>query len=289
MDSQALTLKVKKFAKSQGADLVGIVGRKSFGGLPMLKPDDLMPNAQSVVVIGVRRNVHTLAPEATWDMMEHYVAGLNLDMYVLLRTTHFLEDSGFKTVPLSHHGYHTPRDEARHKAYEQLDVSAGGNIKGEDKFNATFYASLKTVSHLRLAEACGLGSVGRCKMVVTKEFGPRVGFASVITDAVLVPDEPLKTSTCLGDKCNTCVKQCPAQALDVDNPSLLKCMLKTGAVPPLRWRANGEQDKITQYFRNMRKSVFPFEEAEVFQGSTAADEESPGCGLCIRICPVGKK
>ena len=66
------------------------------------------------------------------------------------------------------------------------------------------------ISHRHAAIRAGLGVFGKNNLVLTKEFGPRQRFCTVLTDAELVPDPLIEEDLCMG--CITCREGCPVQA-----------------------------------------------------------------------------
>lgn len=109
----------------------------------------------------------------------------------------------------------------------------------------------KLVAHL-----AGIGWIGRNRLLVTPERGPRVALAAVLTDAPLPPTaERLMDSRC-GD-CTDCLDVCPVRAFTTDpfelTDSLVgfstgRCALNRGTINPTLWGA---------------------------------------CGLCMKVCPFG--
>jgi len=67
------------------------------------------------------------------------------------------------------------------------------------------------VSHRRLGELAGIGFRGRNNLLVHPEFGARMRYVTVLTDADLPPDLPYSGDSC--GKCRACVDVCPAQAI----------------------------------------------------------------------------
>jgi hypothetical protein len=67
--------------------------------------------------------------------------------------------------------------------------------------------------HFRIAAFCaGLGEIGWGRIFLTPQFGPRQRFGVVLTDADLEPD-PLYDGPPLCDRCMSCVRDCPGDAL----------------------------------------------------------------------------
>jgi epoxyqueuosine reductase QueG len=98
------------------------------------------------------------------------------------------------------------------------------------------------ISHRHAAIRAGLGVFGKNNLVLTKEFGPRQRFCTVLTDAELVPDPPLKK---------------------------ISVWVAIRAVKGVLFRL-GTQSQVS--FINRFAHII----------------RTP-CGICIQICPVGKK
>jgi len=108
-------------------------------------------------------------------------------------------------------------------------------------------------SHMAAAKYAGLGTIGLNNCVLTPEFGPRVRFVSVFTDAVLPPDPMLEKDLCIS--CEACVKCCPANALaKIDD------------------QVTGSYDMLAC-----------LQQHELLNGY-----KTPPCGICTKVCPVGK-
>lgn len=76
------------------------------------------------------------------------------------------------------------------------------------------------VSLPRIGEAAGIGEIGWVNFLVTRDFGPRVWLAAIITNAPLVPNS--KTNG-ICNECGKCVDVCPATAEPYKyNPRLCK-------------------------------------------------------------------
>ena len=73
-----------------------------------------------------------------------------------------------------------------------------------------------------LAEQAGIGQIGRCNVIVTKQFGNRVRLGAVMTNLPLVADQPddfgLK-EFCM--RCGKCAANCPVRALSSTEPHLI--------------------------------------------------------------------
>ncbi len=114
-------------------------------------------------------------------------------------------------------------------------------------------------SHKMAAHLAGLGWIGKSCMLVTPEVGPRVRWATVLTDAQLeVTGEAM--DECCGT-CQECVDICPPKAF-------------TG-----------------QPFRDGEPRHVRFE-AHKCKKYRTVKEDAKGlsvCGLCLYVCPPGRK
>jgi epoxyqueuosine reductase QueG len=130
-------------------------------------------------------------------------------------------------------------------------------VTASDKFNPQ--QAIAFFSHKLAAHLAGLGWIGKSCMLITPQAGPRVRWATVLTDAPLAP-----TGTPLAERCGTChqcVDICPAKAY-------------TGR--------NFREDEP----REARYDAFACR--EVLQGANA-ELGVPVCGMCVYICPHGRK
>lgn len=115
-------------------------------------------------------------------------------------------------------------------------------------------------SHKLAAHIAGLGWIGKNCLLVTPEAGPRVRWATVLTDAPLpVKDKPVEERC---GSCNLCVEICPVRAFTG------KAFLESD---PREKRFDA--GKCDRYFAAMRKK----------------DAETAVCGLCLYVCPYGNK
>jgi epoxyqueuosine reductase QueG len=119
------------------------------------------------------------------------------------------------------------------------------------------------ISNKMAAHLSGLGWIGKSVLLVTPEFGHRARWATVMTDAPLVPGKPMERRC--GD-CNRCVEICPVSAFtgaDFDcNESR-----------DVRFNARACFD----YYNHRRKTVM----SKLAEGNN--------CGLCVFVCPYGRK
>jgi len=207
---------VKKWAKDMGANIVGIAPVERFEGAPPGHgPMDFVPEAQSVIVAGIRipdpivdyDRYHLQFVEARQDiaveslvnnlymLMGHYVIDIMLNSLAVRLANKLEAEGGYKTLP-------TPNTR-----YTGLGHPAD-------------WLPLQHFSQRHAATRAGLGEFGFNNIVLTPEFGPRVRYVSIITEAELEPDPLIAEKICLREKCGgrngpICFQRCTAGAIQL--------------------------------------------------------------------------
>lgn len=104
-----------------------------------------------------------------------------------------------------------------------------------------------------VAEAAGLGELGRHGLLVTEEEGSRVRLGVITTTLPLIPDESKKFGLGeLCDECGICSKNCPSKAIPNDKSDG-------------RWQTN--QEACYEIWRRV----------------------GTDCGICLSSCPVSQE
>ena len=163
----------------------------------------------------------------------------------------------------------------RHHAYDVINqrldlmVSRVSSLIQRERYRALPIPASKRIdderlcgafSHKLAAHLAGLGWIGKSCLLVTPEFGPRVRWATILTDAPLqVTGKPMEEGC---GSCGQCVELCPVHAF-------------TGE--PFRESEPREKrfdaSKCDRYFAALRKK----------------DAEVAVCGLCLYVCPHGNR
>ncbi len=251
----SITASTKEYILSEGADLVGIAPVTRFEGAPAgHRPPDLLPTAKSVISFGMRLvdsvvdypeyllEAESRVPQTTragflvanfYLELGHFVQDRELNL-LACKVALELERQGFKSLP-------TPA------------TQTGTELQLSNYFG--FF------SQRHAAVRAGLGEFGYNNIVLNPEFGPRVRYGSVITEAEFDYDPLLSEKVCLRETCRKCLDACVGKAItlkkDVD---LEQVFIDTPAVtnPELCIRRTDGQSTI-------------------------------GCtfyGTCLRVCPV---
>ncbi|MDD5599666.1 MAG: hypothetical protein PHV82_17105, partial [Victivallaceae bacterium] len=203
---------VKKQALAFGADAAGIGNIERWAGAPtQMDPRQIMPEAKSIIGMVFRVNRGSLRGIEEGTFFSNYSAmgygGLTY-LYMpmnVINLSKYIEDRGYEAIPYGH----------------QSDWRAIGNEGYLNKNSvpvAPGRAAPDVMVHLRIAAfLCGLGEIGYSKMFLSPQFGPRNRVGIIITDLELEPD-PIYDGPRLCNKCMACVRACPGQAFDPDNP-----------------------------------------------------------------------
>ncbi len=200
---ESLTQKLKAFARAQGCDLVGVAPVAAFKELDFypqwleagyagemeylhrqlpqrLDPRQILPEAQSVIVIGV--NYHTSQP-------------LSLEMKD--------RERGWISRYAWGEDYHNVLAEKLEKLHRYLEREAGAQYHGR------YYADTGPVLDRVFAKYAGLGWFGKNTNLINQKTGSWFFIGELITNLVLEIDAPPP------DRCGTCrrcLDACPTEA-----------------------------------------------------------------------------
>jgi epoxyqueuosine reductase QueG len=192
MNKTELTKELARMALEDGACLIGFSPVERYDGLPKKcgpRPQDIFPKAKSVICIAVQMPDACMERACYHDYSDPEGGFINVAVSLRLnlinaRLTRLLEKNSFTAVPVAATVFW------RYRSYKEYD--------------APFLSDL---SHRHMAVGAGLGEFGWNGLLITKEFGPRVRLASIVTDAELEPS-PMYDGPALCDKCMRCVRSC---------------------------------------------------------------------------------
>lgn len=199
---------IKQFAVDRGADLVGIAPVDRFAGYPVeRRPEQLLPEAKSVIVVGVRVLADTIRPNLLLSALHHITLNLyhNQIAYDIGRR---LDDHGYRAVVVPHRIGNLDPDLRSSPDYMEI------------------YPRLFCLSTRHAAVEAGLGVLGKSRLLITPRFGPRQRLAAIITDAELAADEKISEAEAgqlCPPACTACIDACPGNAISTDGLSWQRC------------------------------------------------------------------
>jgi len=188
---------IKDMATSLGADFVGIASAERLTELPGYKPDDLVPGAKSVIVVGKRLLRGSLAKgrgrPVAWATI-HLNLKLNEIIYQIAAA---FEDEGQQAFPVF---------------FLPMTFLPPDDLKSKELILTT-----PNFSYRHAAVAAGLGEMGKNNLFLHPKFGARTRLAAIITDAPLAADGLATKKYCTWPECKACIDQCPSKALQLDD------------------------------------------------------------------------
>jgi epoxyqueuosine reductase QueG len=139
------------------------------------------------------------------------------------------------------------------------------------------------VSLRHVAQAAGLGVLGKNNLLLTPDLGPRVRLGAVVTTADLSPDELLTDDFC--EECEACIAACPVDALSEPGRThtgrCVRQILPHGLSGLIKFLTEGldrPKDEIKQSF--LDPDFWNF-----YQSLQVGLQY--GCHACIIACPIG--
>jgi len=223
-DKQNMSLHIKKIARYFGVDLVGITRlykEFAFEDDRNGEPIDLS-HYKYAIVIGEAMDYESISTGPSW--MDHTEVGMRYQHLTVIATQ--------LAIYIAQLGY-------------RARASSAGN---------------DVVLHVPLAVYAGLGELNRMGIIITKEYGPRVRLATVLTDLPLEVDHPVDLKVghyC--ELCNKCAASCPSHAIAA------KGKIEVRGV--VRWKL--DDVKCYRYFR---KDPMNWQ----------------ACVRCLAVCPWNK-
>lgn len=287
MEQSTLTREVKELARSLGADLVGIAPIERFEGAPEeYHPQSLLPDTKSVISIAIRilRGVQ-IPQKALKQNYQYQVFGYGWLSHIRLNwiafeVARYLEDHGYWTLPFP----------------SFCETQFGPKQPGWAK------RVKPSISNRHVAVAAGIAKFGWNNLAMTREFGTRQRFVSVMTTAPLEPDPLIEEELC--DKCMICVNACPAKAIAKDESTkftLAGTNVEMAVInkPKCSWYHDGmavetfgtvqlecPENPTWDQVREARRIV-DFASPSQFGGRIVTFTTGGHCGLCLLSCPKG--
>lgn len=302
--SLELTQQVKKWALDAGAALVGIASIDRFDPQPPYfdkapaghDPRDFVPGAKSV--ISIAQPVLDAVIEAPAALMDRWVelvpdeikqpylemlyqtVGHRTQDYMLEQISQVvgqkLQIAGFEAMIFPTTGLHPSQAPTgiglSEEGMSDKQIWQGPNAQWADAYSPFRYTN-GPFSHRHAATRAGLGEFGYNNIVLTREFGARQRFNTIITEAELVADPLLSEPICLRDACGLCLSACYMNAIVLrDNPSAKD------------YRTVAKVDKDVIFIDTPAKS-FPV----LCNSRRTRVPDAPVRGDCARVCPVPRE
>ena len=251
---------VKAVSREMGADLVGIASAVSVETTSTRRgPSNILPEACSVVVFAKRMLSGSIESSST------EVATIqNLTLYQELdRISYtlgcFLEERGYRAATIP--------------AYIPVEMTS--ETKG--------FVGVVSLRHV--AQAAGLGMLGKNNLLITSRFGPRVRLGGVVTTAPIDPDQPFIEDLC--GECGACTAACPVNAISQPGRThtgrCVRQVLPYGLSRLVKYLTEGLDEPHEEFKQSIVTSDF----WNIYQSLQVGLQY--GCHACINACPVGTK
>jgi epoxyqueuosine reductase len=197
MDKEKLSQLAKRIVMSSGAVAAGIATTQTLkGGPPSTDLTYALPEARSALVFAIPLDQEAIekflkkedmAPENIDNRRAN-----NLASGLAFELSEFLNMKGYKSVPLAANAVY--RKETPRGPYDEKPP----------------------ISHRYLAVRSGIGHFGLSGNVITKEYGAAILLGSVLTEAELVPTDPLPPEDNYCDECRLCMSACASGLMSPD-------------------------------------------------------------------------
>jgi len=193
--AQELFTELKEIARRLGATSFGVASIEAMRAAGFECPTPAFACLPRAISVGFRLSdaiMESLEDRPTKLYAHHYrMVNLQLDR-IALELTEALQDHGFDALPLP-----------------ASQITDWETRRGQ-------------ISHKLIAYFAGLGFLGLNNLLIDPEFGARMRYVSVLTDAPLPTASPIEANC--GD-CRTCLPACPAKAIgtSLDEFDLGRC------------------------------------------------------------------
>ncbi|MDF1538116.1 MAG: reductive dehalogenase [Candidatus Thorarchaeota archaeon] len=226
------TRDIKRAARFYGADLVGIakIDRRWLYASNRQREEYKIPDSvDRVIVMAVEMDYEGIATSPAFTSAANTALGYSRMAFLEIELSALIRKRGYTAIPCGN------------------DVSLS----------------------VPQAIDAGLGMIGRHGILITKEFGPRVRIAKVLTDMPLTPDAPDKkfcdSVTRFCEICEKCATTCPSQSIEYGKDLTWKGKTRSNIPGVKKWYINPETCYIFWV------------------------ENGSECSTCIRSCPYNKK
>lgn len=220
---------IKDFLFDLGADLA------SFGDITELPADHRrnMPFGIAVALKYPSKVIEDIVDMPTQEYFKYY-NDLNEKLdFIVQSAAQKISDMGYNAIAQT-------REYARENALDEETV---------------------LIPHKTIATRAGLGWIGKCALLITKEFGSSVRLSSLLTDIPLQTNQPYNEGKCFN--CRLCQQNCPAEAVKGKN-----------------WDIKTSRSELIDVNLCEKKAR---------QRAAAIGVDAVICGRCIAVCPFTKR
>lgn len=194
MPNLELEQELKRIAKDNGISLFGVANIEKIADTMHPEVQQPLIDLPHVISLGIRlsdRVMESLVDKPTKLYLHHYKTCNQVLDHTSLKLTNIIQSYGYTAMAIP---------------ASQL-VDWGGTTTGH-------------ISHRKIANLAGQGWFGRSGLIIHPEFGARVRYASIFTDAPLPMTKPID-----GDcgECRLCIEACPASAISDSGVDIQKC------------------------------------------------------------------
>ena len=195
--NNTLTQEIENIARREGASLVGFGNIERWDNAPAeAHPHSILPITRSVMAIALPQSRGALMAIEEGSYWQAY----NVDSYwylneveaprIIRQVVMHLEERGHTAISVHNPFFH----------------NKGQKLRPEHATGPDGIVSLRMIG-----VCCGLGELGRSKIFLSPQFGPRQRIFAVFTDAELTPTPLFEGKVC--DDCRLCETECQANAI----------------------------------------------------------------------------
>jgi epoxyqueuosine reductase QueG len=235
MRESSLQAELERIAKELGADLFGVADLTPAQDFVCKQGGEYLRKFQKAISIGIR-----LLDAVVNELYRHKEPAVIFTYKALYNSVNSRLDHIALLLAKT----------IQEKGYQAYPIPASQTIDSK--------RLIGVISHKLVANLAGLGWIGKSCLLVTPNYGPRVRFATILTDAPLKAGSPI-SARC--NDCKACVNICPVKAF-------------TGA------SFNPSEPREVRFMAQLCKDYTKEREERLGEGL---------CGLCVYICPYGRR
>jgi len=297
---EKITRRAMELARSYGACAVGVANLETLeAGPPSTDLTYVLPKARSAISFAVPLNQDYIDAWFSKKNHEHHFKD-NIQANVIasgisLELANYLGQKGYRSIPLTSNTAY--REESKNGRYDEIPP----------------------ISHRYLAVRSGVGFFGLSGNVLTKSDGAAVILGSVVTEAELIPTDPLPARENYCDLCRLCKAVCASGFIDGEEHVSVtmggfdfsyskknhhsRCDYVCGGFTGLhksgKWSTWSPArfsipDKDEEFYPALLNTVGPYlkrpkTESAVFNVIAPGDKVELTCGNCQLICHPDKE